>query len=204
MSETLANWHPTQEQTFLMVKPDGVMRGLVGEIIRRVEQRGLKVVAIVMELPTRDKIDNHYPKDTAWIERLGGKTIDTYQKYNYDLKGDLGTTDAKEIGQMVRGWLLESMTSGPVVKMVIQGLHAVDAVRKMVGATIPYKAELGSIRGDYSVDSPALANKEHRAVFNLVHASETPEEATHEIGYWFDKKDIHTYQRTEDPLFGNR
>ena len=86
-----------------MVKPDGVMRGLIGEIIRRVEQRGLKVIALVMELPTREKIDNHYPKDEAWIERLGGKTIDTYQKYNYDLKGDLGTTDAKEIGVQVRG-----------------------------------------------------------------------------------------------------
>ena len=204
MTDEKATWHPSEEQTFLMVKPDGVMRGLIGEIIRRVEQRGLKVIALVMELPTREKIDNHYPKDEAWIERLGGKTIDTYQKYNYDLKGDLGTTDAKEIGVQVRGWLLDSMTAGPVVKMVVQGLHAVDAVRKMVGATIPYKAELGSIRGDYSVDSPALANKEHRAVFNLVHASETPEEAAPEIGYWFSKKDLQSYQRTEDPLFGNR
>lgn len=203
MAGETTEWHPTQEQTYLMIKPDGVMRGLVGEIIRRVEQRGLKVVGLVMEMPTREKIDGHYPKDDAWIERLGGKTIDTYQKFNYDLEGDLGTTDAKKIGQMVRDWLLESMSSGPIVKMVIQGLHAVDAVRKMVGATIPYKAELGSIRGDYSVDSPALANKEHRAVFNLVHASETPEEATHEIAYWFSKKDIHAYKRTEDPLFGN-
>ena len=80
------------------------------------------------------------------------------------------------------------MTAGPVVKMVVQGLHAVDAVRKDGWRHDSYKAELGSIRGDYSVDSPALANKEHRAVFNLVHASETPEEAAHEIGYWFSKK----------------
>ena len=72
MAERSPDWHPTQEQTFLMIKPDGVMRGLVGEIIRRVEQRGLKVIALVMELATRAKIDDHYPKDDAWIERLGG------------------------------------------------------------------------------------------------------------------------------------
>lgn len=195
--------HPSEERTFLLIKPDGVMRGLIGEILRRVESRGLKIVALQMEMPTREKIDDHYPKDAAWIERLGGKTISTYEKYGYDLVEDLGTTDAREIGRIVRGWILDTMTAGPVVKVILQGLHAVDAVRKVIGSTIPANAELGSIRGDFSIDSPALANKEKRSILNLVHASETLEEAEREIRYWFGGEPAFPYQRTEDSLHGN-
>lgn len=195
--------HPSEERTFLMIKPDGVMRGLIGEILRRLESRGLKIVALQMEMPTREKIDNHYPKTEAWIRRVGQKTLGTYEKYGYDPMAELGSTDDLAIGNLVRGWILDTMTAGPIVKVAVQGLHAVDAVRKVVGSTIPANAELGSIRGDFSVDSPALANKEKRSILNLVHASETPEEADHEINYWFGKDPIFSYQRTEDPLHGS-
>ena len=87
------------------------------------------------------------------------------------------------------------MTSSPLVRMAIQGMHAVDMVRKIAGDTMPYKADMGTIRGDYSNDSPALANKEKRAVMNIVHASETPDEALHEIEYWFGKSPIYDYKR---------
>jgi nucleoside-diphosphate kinase len=100
----------------------------------------------------------------------------------------MGTSDALEIGKMVRGWLLDYLTSAPMVRMVIQGVHAVDMVRKIVGDTLPYRAEMGTIRGDFSVDSPTLANKEQRAVMNIVHASATPEESEHEIEFWFGNK----------------
>jgi len=96
---------------------------------------------------------------------------------------------------MVRGWLISFMTSAPLVRMVVQGIHSVDMVRKIAGETMPYKADMGTIRGDYSNDSPALANKEKRAVMNIVHASETPEEAAHEISYWFKDGSVFSYKR---------
>ncbi len=192
--------HPKQEQTFVMVKPDGVRRGLTGEIIRRIEQRGLKIVALSMESPVRAKFDGHYPKDERWITRLGEKTLATYQKYGFDPRQELGTDKAEKIGPMVRGWLLDFMTSGPIVKMAVQGVHAVDMVRKIAGNTMPSTAEMGTIRGDYSVDSAASANRDKRAVYNLVHASETPDEAKHEIAYWFTEKEIHAYARVTENM----
>ncbi|HEY9584558.1 MAG TPA: nucleoside-diphosphate kinase [Candidatus Paceibacterota bacterium] len=185
-----------EERTFVMVKPDGVRKGLIGEIINRFERRDLKVVALEMFQPTKDQIHNHYPKDEAWIKRLGEKSLNTYQKYNMDAKKLLGTSDALEIGKMVREWLVDFMVSAPLVRMVVQGVHAVDMVRKISGPTLPFLADMGTIRGDFSNDSPVLANTEKRAVMNLLHASETPEEAEHEIKHWFGPKPpIFDYKR---------
>lgn len=192
--------HPREERTFLMVKPDGVRRGLIGEIVKRVEQRGLKIVALQMFKPTHEQMDNHYPKDEKWITRIGEKTLGTYEKYGYDAKAEMGSTDAFEIGKIVRGWLIEFMTSAPLVKMVVEGVHAVDVVRKLCGQTMPAFAEMGTIRGDFSIDSPALANKEKRSVMNLVHASETLEEAEHEISHWFSPEDITSYRRNDQEV----
>ncbi|MFA4872935.1 MAG: nucleoside-diphosphate kinase [Patescibacteria group bacterium] len=192
--------HPKQERTYVMVKPDGVKRGLVGEVMKRFEQRGLKIVALKMFTATREQIDGHYPKDDTWVERLGHKTLDTYSHYGLDPVKELGTGEPKEIGKMVRGWLLDYMTEGPLVKMVIEGIHAIDMVRKVCGHTLPNKAEMGTIRGDYSVDSPAAANRDRRGIHNLVHASETPKEAAHEIEYWFSPEDLHDYKRAEEDI----
>ncbi len=170
--------NPKDEKTYVMLKPDGVKKGLIGEVIKRFEQRDLKIVALDMFQPTVDQIDNHYPKEEAWITRLGEKTMSTYQKYGYDAMADFGTEDPAKIGPEIRKWLIDYMTSAPLVKMVVQGTHAVDMVRKISGPTMPYQAEMGTLRGDYSNDSPALANAEKRAVMNIMHASETPEEAS--------------------------
>ncbi len=188
--------HFKEERTFLMIKPDGVQKGLIGEIIKRVEQRDLKIIAIEMFQATPEQVSNHYPKDEAWISRLGDKTLATYSKYNIDPKKELDTDSNLEIGEMVRKWLIDYMTSAPLVRMVVQGLHAVDMVRKIAGPTMPYLADMGTIRGDFSNDSPVLGNIEKRAVMNLVHASETAEEAEHEIEFWFGKsKNIFKYRR---------
>ncbi len=187
--------HPKEEMTFVMIKPDGVRKGLIGEIIRRFEQRDLKIVALEMFHPTREQMNDHYPKDPSWIERLGKKTLATYEKYGYDPIEELGTRDPAEIGTQVRGWLIDYMTSAPLVRMVVQGIHAVDVVRKIAGATIPALADMGTIRGDYSIDSPVLGNREKRAVMNLMHASETPEEAEHEIKHWFGELKTFSYKR---------
>jgi len=179
-----------------MIKPDGVKKGLIGEVIRRFEQRELKIVALQMFQPTFEQIDNHYPKDEIWIRRLGQKTLATYEKYGIDAVKQLGTDNDLELGKMVRQWLVDYMTSAPLVKMAVEGVHAVDMVRKIAGATMPYQADMGTIRGDYSNDSPAVANSEKRAVMNIVHASETPQEAEHEIKHWFGKKaEIYSYER---------
>jgi nucleoside-diphosphate kinase len=187
--------HPKEEKTFVLIKPDGVRKGLIGEIIKRFEQRDLKIVALEMFEASRKEIDDHYPKDEKWISRLGEKTTATYQKYGHDPKRDFGSTDLMKIGKIVRSWLVDFMSSAPMVKIVVQGVHAVDMVRKIAGPTMPYLADMGTIRGDYSVDSAISANIERRAVFNLVHASETPEEAKHEIEHWFGKKGVFTYKR---------
>ena len=188
--------HPKEEQTFVMVKPDGVRKGLTGEIIRRFEQRDLKIVALEMFMPTHQQIDEHYPKDEAWLRRVGQKTLTTYEKYGFSAKEELGTDDDLAIGKEVRVWLVDYMASAPLVRMVVQGIHAIDNVRKIAGPTLPNLAPVGTIRGDFSIDSPLLANKEKRAVMNLVHASETPEEARHEIEHWFGKNaKVFNYKR---------
>ncbi len=191
--------HPREEITFLMIKPDGVIRGLSGEIIRRVEQVGLKIAALRMFKPTLEQVDKHYPKDKAWINRLGEKTLATYQKYGYNPLKELGTNKAQKIGPMVRKWLLDFMTSGPVVVVAIKGVHAVDMIRKLAGPTMPSDAPMGTIRGDFSVDSAASANRDRRAVYNLIHASETQDEARHEINHWFGKKEpLCDYERSDE------
>ncbi|TSC69477.1 MAG: nucleoside-diphosphate kinase [Parcubacteria group bacterium Gr01-1014_56] len=187
--------NPKEEKTFVLIKPDGVRKGLVGEIIKRFEQRDMKIVALEMFHASRKEMDRHYPKDEAWVRRLGEKTMATYAKYGYDIKKDFGTSDLNRVGKTVRGWLLDFMSSAPMVKIVVQGVHAVDMVRKITGPTMPYLADMGTIRGDFSADSPVNANAERRAVFNLVHASETAQEARHEIGHWFGKKSVFKYKR---------
>ncbi len=187
--------HVKEEKTYVMLKPDGVRKGLIGEVIRRFEQRDLKIVALEMFMPEHVTIDTHYPKSEEWITRLGQKTLSTYEKYGFDPMKDFGTTEAKDIGPEIRKWLIDYMNSAPLVKMVVQGVHAVDVVRKIAGPTMPYLAEMGTIRGDYSIDSPALANMEKRAVMNIVHCSETPEEAAHEIKHWFGDVKTFNYKR---------
>jgi len=192
--------HPKEEKTLLLIKPDGVKRGLVGEIISRIEKRGLKIIALEMIRATKDQIDSHYPKDEKWIKRLGEKTAKNYSDYGMDIKKELGTEDFYEIGKMVRGWLIDYLTSGPMVKMVIKGIHAIEMVRKLVGKSMPSEAEMGTIRGDFSVDDATAANRDKRAVHNIVHASETPEEAEHEINLWFSPEDIYDYKRAEEDI----
>lgn len=195
--------HPKEDLTFVMIKPDGVRRGLTGEILSRIEKAGLKIVAIEMDRPSRDQIDNHYPKDEGWLTRIGEKALQVYEKYQHDPVETLGTKEPLEIGKMAREWLLEYMTSGPVVKMVIQGIHARDMVRKMAGKTSPSMSEMGTIRGDFSCDSAMAANMEKRAIHNLIHASETEEEALHEIEHWGMMKKVYPYKRVEEDLWND-
>ena len=189
-----------EEKTLVIIKPDGVKRGLVGEVIKRIEQRGLKIIALNMFWPTEADLNKHYPENENFLKTIGEKTLQTYHKFGLNPIKEMNTDSPEKIGENVRRWLLKYMTSGPVVKMVIQGLHAVEMVRKLVGNTMPAQAEMGTIRGDFSVDSAALANSEKRAVHNLIHASGTIEEAEAEIKLWFKESDIHGYKRAEEEM----
>lgn len=192
-----------QERTLVLLKPDGVLRGLTGEVLSRLERRGLKIVALKMVGVDKAHLENHFPKDEAWATRLGKKTMKTYEEYKLDPKKDFGSDKPEEIGPKVKGFLFDYMTSGPIVAAVIEGVHAIDMVRKAAGDTLPVFADPGTIRGDFSVDSPAIANVEGRGVKNIMHASETPAEAENEIKLWFpDKSELHDYKRSdEDAMF---
>lgn len=191
-----------QERTLVLVKPDGVKRGLTGEVIRRIEQRGLKVIALKMVVVDRRHVEQHLPSDPEWAKRLGDKSLKTFTEYDLDPVKHMGTKDRAKIGQDVKSWVLDYLTSGPMVAMIVEGTHAVDMVRKLAGNTLPVFAEMGTIRGDYSVDSPAVANLEKRSVHNMLHASETPAEAKNEIALWFKPAELHDYRRTEEDLMG--
>ncbi len=189
-----------EEKTLVLVKPDGVKRGLIGEIIQRLEQRGLKVIAMKMVWPTKEIAMKHLPHTDEWVMRLGEKGLTTFDEYKLDPMEYMGTKDKKDIGEKVKVGLIDYLTSGPVVAIVVQGIHAINMVRKIAGHTLPIKADMGTVRGDYSVDSPIIANVENRAIHNIMHASETPAEADNEINLWFDKSEIHEYKRAEEDL----
>ena len=189
------------QRTFCMIKPDGVMRGLIGEIVHRIEKAGLKVVAMKMITPDEERVRAHYPtSDEKWITRLGGKAKSGLDGLSLSAKEVYGTDDDKTLGENALAGLIEYMQSGPVVAMVVEGIQSIDMVRKLAGPTLPFKAEMGTIRGDFSVDNPVVANVEGRSIHNLFHASENTEEAEHEIKLWFGGEVICDYSLGADDI----
>jgi len=182
------------EQTLVILKPDAVKKGLIGEIITRFEKVGLKIVAVKLLTAHKELMESHYPADREelWVG-IGNKTLDNYRDLGINSKDSLGTNDPKEIGKMVRVWLMDYLMQGPVLAMVLESQHAVELVRKMAGNTLPLIAAPGTIRGDYAYDSSYTANSSKRAIENLLHASGTKEEADYEIPLWFTPKEIHSY-----------
>lgn len=190
-----------KEQTLVILKPDAVSRGLIGEIVARFEKVGLKLVAAKLIHADRELADKHYPLSReAFIKGMGGKTVENYQKLGVDLVKELGTDDPLEIGKMIREWLADMITSGPVFAFVLEGPHAVELVRKICGHTLPLMANPGTIRGDYSFDSSYLANTGKRPIKNLIHASGNLEEAQYEIPLWFSTEEILSYGRTDEEI----
>lgn len=190
---------PTQ-QTLVILKPDAVSRGIMGEIVSRFERVGLKMVAGKFMQVSRELADKHYPASRKeFIEGMGNKTRENYADLGLDLSTDFGDkTDAHSIGMVIREWLVEMITSGPVFVMVWEGPHAVELVRKLCGHTLPLKSAPGTIRGDYSYDSSALANFGKRPIKNLMHASGTIEEAAFEVKLWFSADEITAYTRVQE------
>lgn len=189
------------QRTFCMIKPDAVKRGLSGEIISRIEKAGLKIVALKMIQATEAMADQHYPtSDEAWVQRLGEKSLRGFEGLEVTAKEVLGTDNKDELGKRVSDSLVGYLTSGPIICMVVEGIQAIEMVRKLAGHTLPILAAVGTIRGDFSADSPAIANAEKRSIHNLFHASENPAEAANEIKLWFGSDDIHDYRRSDEDV----
>ncbi len=186
---------PQKERTLVLIKPDGVQRSLIGEVISRFERTGLKFLCLKMVIPNPDQSFEHFKKDDAWFEMVGSKTIEGKQA-----KGEKIERSAIEYGKEIQGALVDFLCAGPIVAMVLQGNQSIGIVRKLVGATEPLTSDVGTIRGDLTLDSYSLANPDGRAVRNLIHASETTEEAEREIKLWFSENEILKYNLVQDKI----
>lgn len=187
--------HPKKERSFVIVKPDGVQRGLVGEITRRFENTGLKLVYMNLELLDEKKLWEHYGKDDAWFTRKGQGIIDDRTKAGMAVE-----KEPIEYGKDIIRALVKFMTCGPVVVMVWEGNQAVAVVKKLVGGTEPATSDVGTIRGDLTLDSYAISAIDDRAVRNLIHCSDAPEEAEREIKLWLSEKNIISYRLVSEQI----
>ncbi|HET8581433.1 MAG TPA: nucleoside-diphosphate kinase [Candidatus Paceibacterota bacterium] len=183
------------ERTFVMLKPDAVQRSLIGEVIRRFERAGLKLVGIKIVKADEDTLWMHYNKDDEWYESKGARIVE-----NRKAAGMPVEKEAKEYGRDIIGALVKYMKAGPVVQMVWEGNQAVAVVMKLTGSTEPATSDVGTIRGDFTLDSYALSNLDERAVRNLVHCSDEPATAEREIGLWFKESELLSYRLIQEQI----
>jgi len=183
------------EKTFVIIKPDGIQRSMMGEIVKRIERVGLKFVAMKLLVPTADQCWAHYNKDDAWFLAKGERILSERKE-----KGVTVDKDAMGYGKEIVEHLVTFMTSGPVLAMVIEGNQAVGIVKKLVGGTEPLTSDVGTIRGDLTVDSYSLSGTDGRAVRNLIHCSDKVEEAQREIKIWFNESDIINYRLVSEQV----
>jgi len=185
-----------RERTLVLIKPDGVQRSLIGEIIKRYERTGLKLAALKFFIPTEDLVKKHYLSDQNWLESVGKKSIASYEKKG--LKAPYG--DPLVCGKAVLARLLKYLTCGPVVVMIWEGNQAVGVIRKITGSTEPLSSDVGTIRGDFTIDSYDLGDADERAIRNLIHASGSPAEAEKEIPIWFEEEEIIKYNIIQEKI----
>ncbi len=157
------------ERTFCLIKPDGVRRGVVGQILERFERKGLKIVALKLMTPSSELAGQHY----------------TYEDI------------AVRHGEAVRNALIQFLTSGPVVAFVVEGVSAIENVRTLCGATEPLKAAPGTIRGDFAHHTFALTKSLGESVRNLIHASANAQDAERELALWFAPAELVNYRRAD-------
>lgn len=186
---------PHQERSLVLLKPDTVQRSLVGELIKRFEQTGLKIVAMKMIVPTEAQLLTHYNKDDAWYERKGKGIVE-----ELTVQGKVINKEPAEYGKDIIRTIVRYMTAAPVVALIMEGNKAVSVVTKIVGTTEPSTSDVGTIRGDYTLDSYSHATFENRAVRNLVHQSESPEEAEREIEIWFKDVEVMNYMTAQERI----
>ena len=156
------------QRTLVLIKPDGVQRSLVGKILSRFEDAGLKIVGMKMK----------------WVDD------EFAAKHYFDIK--------ERHGERIYNNLAEYLKEGPVIAMVLEGVNVISIVRKMVGATYPDEAAPGTIRGDFAHISKDYANAMDKKVGNLIHASSNEKDAEYEVNLWFAPEELHSYKTVHD------
>ncbi len=178
------------EQSLVLIKPDGVQKQLVGEIVKRLEEADLRICAMKMVWPDEELAKKHYPINEKWAKAVFEKTKENAEAENRKID----FADHMDFAETLQGWLIENITISPVVAMIIKGENAIKTIREIVGPTEPSKAPAGTIRGDFaSGESYKLADEEGRALRNIIHASDSAETAKKELAIWFKDHEIHDY-----------
>ncbi len=186
----------SKQRTLVIIKPDGVQRSLIGEIIKRYERVGLKLIGIKMMVPEKKQVKGHYTLNPSWVRNVGEKAIESYKK-----KGEKPPSEnPEEVGEKVLENLQGYMTSGPVIVMVWQGAHAVEVIRKITGGTEPRSSDVGTVRGDFVLDSYSMADTDNRAIRNIIHASGSDDEAEKEIEHWFTEGELTNYRLVQEQI----
>jgi len=189
-----------KQRSLILLKPDAVQRGLMGKIIKRFEQVGLTIIGLKFIWATENQIIDHYPSTDKWFTTVGQRTLTNYQKKGLDAAKVFGTTDAIAIGKTVKQWLIKYLQQSLVLIFVLEGYDAIELVRKLCGNTIPLLAASGTIRGDFAHDTIDLANEQLRPLKNLIHASDTVEDAEKEVRVWFKPEELFEYERADEEI----
>jgi len=185
----------TTQKSLVLIKPDGVKRCIIGRIISRLEETGLKICAMKMIWADEKLAKNHYKLDETWAKNVFEKT-----KAGYDKEGKTCPyKNHMDLGKTIQKWNMEFLKEGPVIAFVVEGPHAIEIIRKLVGSTEPRQATPGTIRGDFaSIESYAVADAKKRVIKNLIHASDSEENANREIALWFHPDEVHNYKNVHD------
>jgi len=190
------------ERTLVVLKPDAVFRGLTGEIIKRFETCGLKIVGAKLIRISRELGLTHYAKDDEWKVSVGNRAISECTDFKLNPKEIFGTEDPKEIGSIVVERNADFLSSGPVFAFVFEGPNAVKKVRSLIGPTFPDTAPPGTIRGDFGLENSFTGTVRKRTTYNLVHASGNLEEAKQEIELWFKPEELLNYKQAVESVYG--
>lgn len=187
--------HPKEERTLVILKPDAIQRSLIGEILGRFERVGLKMIALKLIIPREDQCWEHYQKDEAWYLKKGQRVVDDRKAHDLPIE-----KEPIEYGKDIIKTIVDYLTSGPVLGLVIQGVEAVSITKKLVGSTEPSTSDVGTIRGDFTIDTYGLSALDNRAVRNLIHCSDSPEEANREIPLWFEESELLKYRLVQEQI----
>lgn len=189
--------HPKKDRTLVLLKPDAIQRSLIGEIISRFERVGLKLAGMKFVVPTEDQCWTHYHKDDAWFLKKGTGIVENRTKLGLPVE-----KEAIEYGRDIIGAVVKYMTAGPIVAMVWEGNAAVNVVKKLVGGTEPTTSDVGTIRGDYTIDSYYLCDIDgSRGMRNLMHCTDGDQaEAKRETDIWFTDSELITYRLVQDEI----
>ena len=182
-----------KERTLVLIKPDGVKKSISGKILSRFEESGLKIIGMKMLWVNEELAKNHYFLDEEWAMEIYKKTKKSYDKD----KKNFPYKDHMEIGSIIQKWNMEFLIESPVIAIVLEGPHAIEIVRKIIGSTEPLNSPPGTIRGDFaSVESYAVADSGKRVLRNLAHSSDSIKTAKREISLWFSVEELHSNYKT--------